>query len=144
MPRLGKVQFEETPYVEPYLEDVTKRDSSTVRELDLRIRPPPATLRLFQTIFPNISVLRLSCRGVIEGLFLEIFEHWPQLVELELTRPYYDPVFLRNSDASFCGIHEEEAELLSQKDEDFLKKVHIVPIRNCILTMQGQYRSDRI
>ena len=46
---------------------------------------------------------------------------------------------LGNYDPEFLGIHEQEAKLLGQKDEDFLRTVHIVPIRPSLLTMPSKY-----
>ena len=44
-----------------------------------------------------------------------------------------------NCDAGFCGLFQEEAELLWNMDNDYLKEVHIVPVRPCISTMKGTY-----
>ena len=44
---------------------------------------------------------------------------------------------LRNFDAEFCGIHQEEVELLWNMGEEYLRNVNIVPIRPCVSTMAG-------
>ena len=45
-------------------------------------------------------------------------------------------------DADFLGIHEEEVEFLRGQDEDYLRSVHIVPIRASLLTMSSEFCHD--
>ena len=48
-------------------------------------------------------------------------------------------ILTRNYDADFCGISEEEAEVLRGMDEEYLENVQIVPIRPSLLTMSSEY-----
>ena len=45
---------------------------------------------------------------------------------------------MRNYDGDILGIPEEEAQLLRRQDDEYLRSVHIVPIRPSLLTMQCQ------
>ena len=102
--------------------------------LELRILNWP----IIQCHFPNLHSLQLE----LGTYFLdadpvplsEIFRLWPELKELKIkgfnmaqSRSYYD--------ADCCGINEEEAELLGQEDEGYLRNVMIVPIRPSLSTM---------
>ena len=45
---------------------------------------------------------------------------------------------LQMMDDVFCGLHPEEVEDFKWKDEEFLKAVHIVPIRPSIVHVKGE------
>ena len=65
----------------------------------------------------------------------EFFELWPDLEELLITGDHNHLV--RSYDSDFCGINDEEAELLRGKDEEFLEAVHIVPTKPSLTLMIG-------
>ena len=111
--------------------------------LDLHIRQ--INLRPFQAVFPNISVLHLHLNGGNHGSdgmwdfgpVEEIWECWPRLEELKVfgTNSFLN----RNYDMDFCGIHEQEVEMLKRKGGKFLQSFHVVPIKPCLLTMQSKF-----
>ena len=139
MPRL-----EEAEFVPPVAEwrpgngdAVVQGCGSTVRKLTLTINSAASNLPFFARTFPNISCLKIICTLLAGGIpFSEIWELWPRLEELEVSG---DCLILRDSyDAEFCGIHPEEAKILREKDDEYLKTVNIVPIRPSILTMKSK------
>ena len=65
-----------------------------------------------------------------------IFRLWPNLRTLAITGTTVDQ--LRNCDAEFCGINQEEVELLKSVDEEHLRDVYIVPVRPCVTTMSSK------
>ena len=124
---------------------------TTVRNLELLIESQAANVRPLQALFPNVS--HLSFKFVDSRtdeadftMLIQIFECWSDLETLGCSvecgnwgsRSIQKPP-RRNYDADFLGIHEEEAELLRQKDEEFLRRVHIVPIRPSVLTMSSKF-----
>ena len=56
--------------------------------------------------------------------------------ELKITGPI--ACISQNYDAEFCGISWEEAEWLGEGGDDYLKKVHIVPIKPCLRTLPSK------
>ena len=49
-----------------------------------------------------------------------------------------------NSDALFCGIQPEEAEILHEKDEEFLMAVNIVPSFPAINHLKGNCKELKL
>ena len=89
-----------------------------------------------RTVFPHLTSLKLSPLEPERLLCPEFWEVWSNLQELNISGP--GGVLRQNFDAEFCGINEEEAELLRDMDDEFLKRVQIVPIRPSLLTMQSK------
>ena len=56
----------------------------------------------------------------------DICQFWPGLDELKIVCKQVK--LKRNFDAEFCGIHEEEAEMLRSQAEKYLRGLQIVPI----------------
>ena len=120
--------------------------SITVRKLKLDLHIKKINLRPFQALFPNASALhlhsngyRFSDRARDFAPFEEIWNCWPQLQELKFYGQ--NNSLNRNYDSDFCGIHEEEADLLRQEGKEYLERVHIVPIKPCLLTMPSTFDS---
>ena len=117
--------------------------STSVRKLELDVQIQKLTLRPFQVLFRNVSVLHLNFR-VCEfvdrtrdfGPVGEIWEGWPQLEELKFYGRWN--ILNRNYDLDFCGIHEDEANLLKLNSDEYLRSVHIVHIKPCLLTMPSK------
>ena len=68
--------------------------------------------------------------------YRQIFRLWPNLKRLHVRGSIKHPV--SNYDAEFCGINQEEVELLWSMDDDYLKNVHIVPVRPGVTTMPSE------
>ena len=116
---------------------------SSVRKLSLQLQVGTINMSSIKTVFPNVTSLGIIMQDtdVTEAHlppFQEIWELWPNLAEFSFEGKTN---FLeRNCDADFCGINEQEVELLRRMDEEYLKAVHIVPIRPCPLTMPSQLK----
>ena len=110
-----------------------------VRRLQLDLRVKIINLALLKAVFPNVSILQLRLYntskydGEEEIPISKIVELWPALETLEISGN--GNTLRRSYDADICGINAEEVELLWEKDEEYLKAVHIVPIRPSLLTM---------
>ena len=68
--------------------------------------------------------------------FAQIWDLWPKLeiVKIKAGRVHLYGYY----DADFCGIHEEEANHLREQEDQFLRLVHIVPIKPCLTTMLSE------
>ena len=102
--------------------------SSTVQKLTLELQFSKINFAPLCTLFSNVSILHLNLPWAIAIVprnipVAEICKYFPQLAELKIKGE--DP----SLDADFCGILEEEVELMREETEDYLKLVHIVPIR---------------
>lgn len=132
MPVLVKVYLAvETDY-EPQYGNVVHA-ATTVRSLEIRFGSNVTNVWPLPALFPNISDLDCVFKG--RGNFvIDIFKNWRHLLDMRLT---FDWVrgSTRNHDMDFCGIYEEEAEMLRHQDGVYLAKVHIVPVRPCLVTM---------
>lgn len=109
--------------------------SSTVTHLELDSDSYGKTSfnQLKQT-FPSVTSLRLgSLSGENVVVLWQIIRLWPGLEEIQL-----EGKMLRNFDSEFCGTSREEMEYLWEQDEEFLGKVHIVPIRPCLSTLPSE------
>ena len=111
----------------------------SARELKLDMDVEKVNLNLVWWLAPNVRKLVVRCSHTWATWsdlpsISEICELWPCLEQLKI---FGDKNCLkRNYDAEFCGISEEEADLIREKDEDFLQAVHIVPIQPCLSTMK--------
>ena len=111
--------------------------SNTVRKLTLHIETLETKLRPLSVLFPSVSVLHCQWEGR-ESLIAPVCKYWCHLEEIKLTQTYcFDANW--NYDAEFCGIYEEEAELLRQQGVSYLKSVHIVPVRPCMLNIRSKF-----
>ena len=68
--------------------------------------------------------------------YSKIFKNWPNLKTLSVRDGF--EYHVSNYDAEFCGINQEEAELLGTMDNEDLRRLHIVPIRPCVSTMPSK------
>ena len=143
MPRLQSVEFEAPPmgFGYPYAE--IRSCCTTVRNFTLTIDSGPPNLLFFEAIFPNVSTLKITCT-LLAGCvpYSRIWDNWPRLEELEISDEGMGMVLSKNYDDEFCGIHPEEAELLREKDEEYLKAVNIVPEKHGILTMKSKGKAN--
>ena len=115
--------------------------SKSVRKLELHLELRKVNLFPLKAVFPSITSLELNVHengklGAEIAPFSDIWTCWPDLHKLSI---YGSTVSItRNFDADFCGITEQEAEWLRRQPTRFLKKVHIVPIKPCLLTMKSK------
>ena len=117
----------------------------TVRYLKLQLQVQRINMTCLKAVFPNVSILELDLgKTLLEGEdqvpISGISKAWPQLQELLIFGK-------RNRlgrcwDYEFCGIHEEEVELLRNQPRAYLEVVQIVPIRPSILTMPSEFYCD--
>ena len=88
------------------------------------------------TIFPEVSILWATAPwGTQRPIpYDDLFASWPRLEVLHVTEG--TEALRMNLDSQFLGIDPEEVEILREMDDNSLEKVHIVPTRPCLLTMQ--------
>ena len=89
----------------------------------------------------NANFLKISpgFKGLDPAQVLQILSSWPSLERIHTS--------LRQSTfyeigVAFCDIYSEEANVLSEKDEEYLKAVNIVPIRPTINCHKGSERCE--
>ena len=109
---------------------------SSVRKLTLDLYYVTVNLMEIRTTFPNLTTLELILYVSEHPPYGELWELWPNLEELNIKGAKM--TLRKNYDAEFCGINEEEAELLRKMDDEYLRNVHLVPIRPSLLTMQSK------
>ena len=114
--------------------------SSNAHKLTLKLINKNLNFMPITSIAPNVTLLELklyhtSGFDVDIAPFSDIWRFWPQLVQLKVDVAADLPN--RNYDADFCGIYEEEAEILRDKEETYLLNVHIVPVRPSVLAMNS-------
>ena len=113
----------------------------SVRKLTLFFTAIEINIPQLRAVFPNVTTLHLRRPRWSHVCFYDsdvvslsdIWEMYPALEELKIKGKADKPN--SNYDAQFCGISEEEAELLREKDEEYLRAVNIVPIRPSVLTI---------
>ena len=130
------------PYAAEIPQSVERRSATNVWKLTLELNPKKIRWHFINRLFPNVLTLEIQVMEVYSAAdndFLplnEIFLCWTYLRQLQIIDVVnFAP---RCHDDDFCGINNEEAELLREQDEEFLKAVHIVPIRPCLLTMPSK------
>ena len=112
--------------------------SSDARKLTLDLFNKNINLVPIQSLAPKMTLLELKILHTSDfdadlAPFRDIWKLWPQLVGLKINvKAQYSN---RNYDADFCGIWKEEAQILREKDEEYLRSLHIVPVRPSVLTM---------
>ena len=112
---------------------------SRVWKLTLALKHVTCNMYEIKAAFPNVTSLDLDFRQTERIPCQELWELWPGLEELKVEG--VSETLRQNYDAEFCGIFEEEAELLRAQDEEFLRTVQIVPIRPCLLTMRSECKT---
>ena len=119
-----------------------RSSSESVQKLTIDLRARNIHFYLLNCLFPNLRCLEIKMKHFTYGRGVmplqDICQFWPDLQELKIhgAKNFVAQIH----DADFLGISEEEAETLRQheEDEEYLQAVHIVPVRNCILTMKGK------
>ena len=123
--------------------DDVRHCAPSVRKLTLDLEIRGIRVHPLQALFPNISSLQLKCTRQIDSTewtvvpLADIWECWPQLEDLKKT--WRGLSAIHSYDADFCGIHQEEVDMLAWEGREYLQNVHIVPIRPCILTMSSKH-----
>ena len=115
-----------------------------IRKLTLIYSAIKMNIPQLKAVFPHVTTLKLRAHSRTDGRFYDsdvvslsdIWEMYPALEELKI-KGKADKLN-SNYDAQFCGIFEEEAEMLREKDEEYLRTVNIVPIRPSVLTMPSK------
>ena len=119
------------------------RSCPTVRKLKLDLDVDKINMSQIKIVFPNVLLLKFNVQdGSLYDSddlpsLAEIWEVYPFLQELKIKGTGNKLKF--NYDSQFCGIFDEEVELLREKEEEYLKAVHIVPIRPSVLTMPSKH-----
>ena len=103
-----------------------------MRKLTFDLNFKRVDVSLLKSLLPNVSNLAVRLSHALHNWndlpsLPVIFDLWPGLQELRIVG--VENHLMRNYDAHFCGINQEEVKLLREKAEDFLQAVHIVPIR---------------
>ena len=107
--------------------------------LELHVKTMNVNMSVLKSTFPNVNSLEFKLYTKEDlPIFTKIFEFWSDLRELRVTG-LINQDLKQSFDAEFCGILEQEAELLREKDEDYLRAAQIVPIRPSLLTMWGKF-----
>ena len=120
------------------------RSSVTATSLNLRMELCPMGSLLLKLVFPNASQLIISPgTGTAHAVpYEQIWKFWPNLKQLIINGPSQnDSTALPNCDEDFCGINKEELELLWGEKEEYLGKVHIVPVHPSSATMKSKQRT---
>ena len=107
-----------------------------VRKLTLNLLRVTVNMQEIKAVFPHIASLELILHESEDLPCQEFWELWPDLQELEVRG--IECTLSRNFDAEFCGVHKEEAKVLREMDQEYLRAVHIVPIRPSLLTMRSK------
>ena len=68
----------------------------------------------------------------------DVFRLWPELKTLVIRGHVSCDQVLQNVDADFCGIHQEELELMRAMEVQELEKFQLVPIGPCVTTMKRE------
>ena len=113
----------------------------TVKTLFLSMKLCRTVLLQLMKSFPALNHLEVSppCdrNNSIKLPYKDIFRCWPKLISIDILGDQFNFFAFRNSDAEFCGIYEEEVELLWTESDEYLSNVHYVPVRPCLSTMTG-------
>ena len=116
--------------------------STTVRTLNVVLHTGYFDVNLLQALFPNVTMLNLLMKsdwlneGYYEPPLAQLCGNWPDVEEMKITVAPYG--IEDNYDAEFCGIHMDEVELLRRQDDEYLRHVHIVPSKPCLLTVPSK------
>ena len=114
--------------------------SSTVTHLELKsVVYRTISFNQLKQAFPALTSLCLKSLSADNVVTLwQIIRLWPGLEEIHLkgqTKGIW-----RNFDSEFCGTSREEMAYLWEQDEEFLSKIHVVPIRPCLSTLSSFLR----
>ena len=98
-------------------------------------------------IFPDIVSLTVESYEVRSAPLSKLWSLWPNLERLSISSICFSDIYgfmpgpppLHNFDAIFCGIHPEEAAFLQRKSIEYLKAVHIVPIKPAITDLKSKF-----
>ena len=113
---------------------------SKAQKLKLKLSGGSWRLVEIKGAFPHVTSLEMDLYDFGPLPCGEIWEMWPKLEELKISGSQI--TLTRNYDADFCGIHEEEASQLRKMDENYIRAVHLVPIRPSLLTMKRKYLNE--
>ena len=137
------VRFREPTEFNDELEDTaavlwesdSPRTSKTASKLILRNKACHVCYGGLKHRFPELTELQLfpDCFYAHDILYMNIFRFWPNLKKLVLSGQFSNRN--ANVDQVFCGVHQEELELLWKYGEKHLRKLHIVPVRPCLPTL---------
>ena len=111
--------------------------AARVKELVLRSNPSRAATQFYVEMFPNIEKLDIIKYEDAAGQvpFGSIW-NWLELKELKV-RGNLRPT-TGNLDSVFCGIFPEEVAELQLKDDEYLKKVNIVPVMPAVTCLNSK------
>ena len=111
----------------------------TISKLEVDLSMGTVSFSQLKATFPaavHLVLMRMQSNNLPS--FWQIFRLWPKLEQLKL-----DGMGLGlcpNCDAEFCGISRDEMRRYHEKGDEFLRALHIVPIRPCISTLPSEHR----
>ena len=91
-------------------------------------------LRRTFSAMTSLHVRSLSADNML--ILWQVVRLWPGLEELHLQGE--TSTLWWNYDSELCGINREEMEYLWEQDQEFLRNVHIVPIKSCLSTLPSK------
>ena len=111
----------------------------TLTNLDIHLDICSHGLLQLMKTFPSLENFKISGFRRTSRTFpyRDMFRFWSNLKTIAIDGFVCDRNDLQNRDAEFCGISKKEVKLLWNMGEEYLKKVHIVPVRPCLSTMKG-------
>ena len=94
-------------------------------------------------MFPDVeTIFTVMIRGADKVPYGCIWEHWLDLQALDVLECRSHAESTRRSsanlDSDFCGIFPEEVARLREQDEEYLRRVHIVPVMRSVSYMKGK------
>ena len=110
----------------------------TVSKLEVDLSMGTVSFSQLKATFPaTVHLVLVQMQPNNLPLFWQIFQLWPQLEQLELEGMGLG--LCPNRDAEFCGISSEEMRRYHEKGDEFLRALHIVPIRPSISTLPSEH-----
>ena len=123
------------------LGDASFSTAPSIRTLNFDLLVRRVNIAAIRAKFPLVTSLNLKMSNCwLECMdpraLCQMWGLWPTLEKLELTG--YVKATTRCFDADFCGIHEDEAQMLREMSEEYLDAVHIVPFKPSVCTMPSK------
>ena len=114
--------------------------SLTVKKLRMEVDVGRVKISDLGHIFPSVTTLEIVPRELDVSVipYADLWATWPNLQVFDVTEGI--AALKRNFDADFLGLNPEEVEFLREQDDEYLRRVHVVPIRPSLLTMKCKNR----
>ena len=120
-----------------------QHSSLTTKKMNLTFEIYPSGLLQLMKMFPNLEHLEITAGSLTSHSlpYRDIFRFWPGLKTLAIHGQVFDDPMLHSCDADFCGMDQEELELLREMDAGDLEKLQIVSARPCVSTMKSTQKA---